>query len=427
MKELNEILKDVLPKDEQFEIYHLQSPSREIHGFKKRNIDRNECIVKCSHFLSLAYKGKIFFAIDINIYFEISESKVTRTLFISKADTNGFLDNGNVKIGLIVETFISYLLMLSPKIYLNKIIPLTRNYKNIHDKPFINKKTSTAKGYKILSKRYIDKGTKEFKKLNTHEKNLFKTIDLEKYKEIVTKISLFTRPEPHYLFTNSGENPKKHLLSGEALLRWWLKIVNKISNDKMIFKQDESLCATLELPGEEHGFIERRYLKELSCFWKTGTIYGNYSDSLFGIPIFHDDPKTRFLKDLMVENKYNILTLKEFWRDLEMRQEFRLGVVVGVIGVAGKTLLNSLQEQISNNDSLLASSKQKYKQIKSYIVGEEYDNEEGAIDARNNFNAIWLVHNKMNFKITGRAIFQEKNVQKPQQEVNIITFRRKKK
>lgn len=425
MQTLNEQLKNVLPKDEEFEIYHLKSPSREVRGFKNRKYNSCDFVIKCSHFLSLAHKGKIFFAIDLNIYFEVLGKNIERTLFISKADTNGFLENNNVKISLIIETFISYLLKISPSKYLWKVIPLARRYKNIPVLPLIYKKTSTVSGFKILSKRYLSHESINVKHLIKFHESLFKTFSIDKDSKILTKISLFTRPEPHYLFTSSGSNVNKHLLSGEHLLKWWLKIIDNVAKNEEIFKQDKSLFATLQLPGEENGFVVRRYLTNLSSFWNTGTIYGSCTDSLFKIPIFHDDPKTRFLKDLMLDNKYDRMNMKQFWTDLEVRQEFRSGIVVGVIGVSGESSFKNSQPEIKDLDVLLASSKQRYKQIKSYIVGEEYDSDQGAIDARDNTKAIWLRYNKPNFSINGKLEANKNIKSNTNGEVNVLKFRKK--
>lgn len=425
METLNEQLKNVLPKDEEFEIYHLKSPSREVCGFKNRKYNSCDFVIKCSHFLSLAYKGKIFFAIDLNIYFEVLGKFIERTLFISKADTNGFLENSNVKISLIIETFISYLLKISPRKYLRKVVPLVRRYKNIPGLPLIYKKTSTASGFKILSKRYLSHDSINVQHLIKDHESLFKLFSIDEDSKILTKISLFTRPEPHYLFTSSGSNSKKHLLSGEQLLKWWLKIIDNVAKQEAIFIQDENLFGTLQLPGEENGFVDRRYLTNLSNFWRTGTIYGSYSDSLFKIPIFHDDPKTRFLKDLMLDDKYDRINMKQFWTDLEVRQEFRSGIVVGVIGVSGESSFKNLQSEMLDRDVVLATSKQKYKQIKSYIVGEEYDNDQGAIDARDNTRAIWLRYNKLNFTIKGKLEANEYKKPNATGEINVLKFRKK--
>ncbi|XBW35648.1 hypothetical protein QEN19_001221 [Hanseniaspora menglaensis] len=421
MQELNRLLENVLPKGSEFEIYHLKSPSREINGFRNQKFKRYDAVIKCSHFLAIAYNGKIFFAIDVNIYFEVMNNSMSRTFFVSKADTNGFLDDKNVKISLIVETFLYYLIKLTPACYLEKVIPHSRNYKFFNNQNIITKKTTTKNGFQILSERC--------KPSNTYRAGIkdlaFKKFNLNNTKTFVTKISLFTRPEPHYLFTGSGNNSKKHLLSGENLLKWWLRIVDSLSKNQELFKQDENLLGTLELPGEDSGFVERRYLKQLSQHWKRGSIYGQSEDPLFEIPIFHDDPKTRFLKDLIVELKYDLFHLKDFWRELEVRQEFRSGIVVGVIGVSGMTPLVVKNQNPSELETLIAPSKAKYKQIKSYVVGEEYDEEEGAIDARDNLREIWLSFQKTNFSVTGKYVSEKNMVLKKPNEINVVTFRRK--
>ncbi|GMM40808.1 Histone acetyltransferase [Hanseniaspora uvarum DSM 2768] len=420
MASLQEFLKEALPENETFEVFHLVSPTREIKGFKYRKHNQSDFVAKASHFLAIAHNNKVFFAIDINVYFEVLKNKIERTIFVSKADTNGYLDIKTVKISSIVEIFLRFICKISPLYYLKKVIPLSRNYKRLKLSNVITKKTKTKIGLRELSRRAV-----AGKQGYSIVEETYKNIQIDGDYELLTNISMFTRPEPHYLFTDSGKNPNKHCLQGDKLLKWWLRIVDNLLIDDLLFKHNSYCQGVVSIPGEESAFITSRYVKSLAGSWSVGFLYGNPSDSLFKIPFFNDDPKTRFLRDLIDEDKYEKYSIEKFWVDIEVRQEFRAGVVVGVIGIKGLSNQNALFANLADDSFIQCISKQEYKRYKSYVVGEEYESEEGACDSRDNLYHQWTLNNKKNFTVIGKNTNLAKTVLKETQKVNTLTIRKK--
>ena len=69
------------------------------------------------------------------------------------------------------------------------------------------------------------------------------------------------------------------------------------------------------------------------------------------------------------------VTVSTFWTELQARQEFRLGSTVSVIGVSGTfegPVITPPSAEI-----IIPESKRRFKNLKNYIIGEEYDTVEG--------------------------------------------------
>lgn len=365
-------LASVLPKDKKYEVFHFQSNPRDTHPLVSQKSNSTDLkTIKAEHFITLAHEGLIFFGIEIFIYITIDykHNSTEKLLFVSKADTNG-LNESNVKIGKVTQVILENLLQIPIETYLTGIIPKDAITPDITDKNKITKLTSTKDTLKILIER--KRGT-----LSQPEK--IKPYTITDYpKPAKTKISLFTRSEPQYLFPSSSKNPKKHVLGGDGLLKWWLKALDKIIVDKF---EKSGLIAKLQIPAEDPRQIER-YLKQLeSDNWSVGDAFKGKDDDLaiFKIPLFPDDPKARFLEHLVVENRAKTMPLKQFWIELQARQEFRLGVTVSVIGIEGYLKpVNGFR-----NDSIQLSRRY-FKKLKNYITGEDYRTSEGSIEAYKN-------------------------------------------
>ncbi|KAL6949908.1 hypothetical protein ACO0QE_000575 [Hanseniaspora vineae] len=382
---LKQHLAKALPLGKTFEVYHFQSLPRSITGYVNRNSQdyQGAQVIKIQNFLSIASNERVFFAIEIDTYIitNISTGALERHIFVAKADTNGYNDV-KIKTGEVILSFLTYLLSVDCQWYLQKTVPLRREYGQKGKMGMISKKTSTSEALKILSLRtvgHFDTFTSfydsfDIKKIMGHRET--------ESDAIPTKISFFTRPERQYLFSESYLNPKKHLLTGSQLLRWWLNIVNKASVETL-----DSPKGWLQIPGENETTIQKQYLANLNKsnnIWRVGSIYGDGTENLHKVPLFPDDPKTRFIKDLIAESRYEALSLDQFWKELQARQEFRLDVVVGVVGIVG--LSKRADHWPQKDDVYVPPSLGRYKALKSYVVGEEYGTVEGAIDARSNLH-----------------------------------------
>ncbi|KAF6218828.1 hypothetical protein HO133_005371 [Letharia lupina] len=193
-------------------------------------------------------------------------------------------------------------------------------------------------------------------------------------------LSLFARAQNQYLFPGSIENNHKHILDDRGLIKWWCKVLNPIlgtsendSNaleekrqgimrDELDFRSHGFLrvpgCDTYEtqsfLPRDESGRIAKKHrwltkdpLREL------GRSPGLPERCL--IPRFPDDPKARFVETLDDEipdeesqlslsqtpaspsKKQNngrwrsVKSLEQFWEMMQFRQECSSGRLVGFL------------------------------------------------------------------------------------------------
>ncbi|CDO94731.1 unnamed protein product [Kluyveromyces dobzhanskii CBS 2104] len=397
-------LQGSLPIDNEFEIINLQSIPRETSPIVFHRSEagdkcqRKVTTIKTQHFITLCYKEKVVFAIEIVVFFTLSSDIGTpaeKLLFVSKADTNGYCDC-RLDIGRVTKSIISYVLSISPDHYLNKVKPLKRTISsNVN---IIKRSTSVRKALNILGKRRLDSKGRSLKAAIS-ERELYASFPTPL--EIVTKISLFTRAEPQYLFSNSSRNAKKHVLTGEKLLKWWLKIIDQV----VVESFSDGTMATLQIPGEEKRLISNYLRNTVHRNWSVGDIFSKSPQdiALYKIPLFPDDPKGRFLDQLINDGRIYKVNVFTFWTELQARQEFRLGSTVSVIGVSGKYIGTSNEPR--QFDIVVPFSKKRFKNLKNYITGEEYDTEEGAEEAYMNVRDILRTYYSANMvKITGSYI-----------------------
>lgn len=425
---LKDNLEDILPSGEEFKYINLQNIPTEISpiitpestNVNRRNDGCEYCTtVKVQNFFGLFHNEKVVFGLEVYIYFTITSISgnavnAERLFFVSKADTNGYCDiRFNVK--EVVKAYLAHLLSIDPNYYLTKIKPMKRKYKKDND-ILISSRTNPERALQILSKR---------------EEKTIPLPDLSKYflslkfpDEFVTKISLFTRPAPHYLFSESSKNPKKHTLNGERLLKWWIQIIDDILCQ--FFTKDTE--ARLRIPGEESVRV-RTYFRNLNYNkWQVGDIFSEDQNSLavYKVPLFPDDPKSRFLHQLVEENRIMTTKLNRYWIELQERQEFKLSVTVSVLGIAGK-YLDQTERVPTDLDTIRAKSSKQFNYIRSYITAEEYDNEEGASDAFTNINDFMRLQLKHELvSVVGTKPFETKK-QLPVRDINITMLQPRKK
>ncbi|CCF58322.1 hypothetical protein KAFR_0E01680 [Kazachstania africana CBS 2517] len=374
---LRERLQDALPEGHSFELLHLQNIPTEITPIvtasKKYNDATDTSTIKVENFFVLFNNKKAVFAMEVYVYFTLyrqqNEIKGERLLFVSKADTSGYSD---VKFSVksVTTAILSYLLSVDPKAYLTRVKPMTRKYDDLNNE-LITIKTATQDALRILAKRLRSNGSSVNEKFD--KDRLYSSFDFPK--DFSTKICLFTRPAPQYLFSKSSENPHKHVLSGEGLLKWWLSILDDIAVN--YFTEDTQ--AKLRIPGEDTKRVQKYLVGTKFQNWSVGDVFANSSNSLaaYAIPLFPDDPKSRFLHELVEENRIKTTSLKSFWIELQERQEFKLSVMVSVIGIIGHTKPFP-QSVIRTAETLVTKSKKQFSYIKSYITGEEFNKVEGA-------------------------------------------------
>lgn len=424
---LQSLLNKVLPKHSNFEIFHLQSNPSEIVPIitprvkitgSKENPDSQT--IKTQHFIALSYKKKFVYALEIFVYITIRNTtdikyqelrpSAERLIFVSKADTNGYSDV-HFSTKDITTVILEYILRIDPNYYLLKVKPLKRKYKKEDKEHFIIGKDRIQNNLQKLSKRTLD---------DTHH-----ILDQDPYffnlsfsGEFLTKISLFTRPADQYLFPGSSNNRKKHVLDGIQLMKWWLHIIDTLVEEN--FDKSRRLKACLRIPGEEVSRVKKHFVECRYRNWKFGDIFSDDLNSLaaFCIPLFPDDPKSRFLHQLVEENRILDTNLRTFWFELQERQEFKLSVLVSVIGVEGYSVDRPSYFPIQGKDVIVTSSLKQFYFLKNYIIAEEYDTEEGAIESY--FNISKYLSSKLNMELLQLAGNKDISRQKQNSKKNLL-------
>ncbi|KAL3235148.1 Uncharacterized protein RNJ44_02936 [Nakaseomyces bracarensis] len=420
---LTKILGRVLPKDHEFRCLHLESPSCETQPIVTPEPGSNQegSTIKTKHLFVLTHLQKVFFGLEVYVYvtqFEQNSGKPTeRLIFISKADTNGYCDT-KVDIKLVTRELIKYLLSIDPNYYLKKIIPKERNYKNAKIEKVITRQSTNKEALKILAERVANGNSGP---VNTN--NYYKTLQLEKNEILLDKLCLFTRPAEQYLFPDSSKNSRKHVLDGDGLLRWWASLVDQILIERF---NEATTTAKLRIPGEDK-YRVKRYTNQLKFpNWSNGDIFNDDEGSLavFTVPMFPDDPKSRFIRDIVEENLTQKKTLRTFWTELQERQEFKLSVTVSVMGVTGTPTNRPIY--IPNKDVFKTKSRKQFKFLKNYITGEDYETEEGALDAYTNIADSLTRLGSSLIKVTGVTEYKPRPQGPKPMQINTLQVRRKK-
>ncbi|KAL9117439.1 MAG: hypothetical protein Q9187_006027 [Circinaria calcarea] len=301
-----------LPQELRFIVHHLSSPPTECPAIFSPPPGEDAEQTYCeSHFLSVSvdHNGSLLqaFAIEALIY----TTRDLTTLFISKADSTGYLH-----------------LLHFPK---------------AHGSPLRTCLTTFL--FYLVESRYRP--------------------------GVRLVISLFARAQDQYLFPGSIENDKKHVLDDRGLIRWWSEIVDAIlrryprkatealgdSNEQFDVLIPEGY---LKVPGcdlyETKSFLPANArLERGNPLWKPEDPLRTIGKSPCVperclIPRFPDDPKARFLIDLddeLPENRTqdhespskgqapgkwrSVRSIEQFWEMMAFRQECAAGRLVGFI------------------------------------------------------------------------------------------------
>ncbi|CCK70929.1 H3 histone acetyltransferase RTT109 KNAG_0F02650 [Huiozyma naganishii CBS 8797] len=377
--QLRECVGSELPVGEEFQLLQLQSNPAEVPALftARRSAGRNKTTVKTQHFFALCHAERVVFALEVYCYVTLGgrDGRPERLLFVSKADTNGYAQC-RFSAGGVTRALLRYVLAINPEYYLQRVKPLKRKFSGTDKRKLVVGAVSTGNALKILADRIEALTTPE----TTDRDRFYTTSALDNPQECVTKLCLFTRPADHYLFNGSAQNSGKHRMNGQQLLDWWLHILDNILCEQF---EQSTTHACLRVPGEEPVRI-RRHLRDCQfANWTVGDIFGGSGDSpaVYHVPLFPDDPKSRFLHQLESENRLTNTTLTNFWTELQERQEFKLSVLVSVVGISGSTKDAPHHRPCQGEDVIVADSAKTFNYIKNYITAEDYDTEEGALEA----------------------------------------------
>ena len=305
---LTDLLAEALPKDIPFTFYHVSTPPLKCPDiFAPTPGARPEKTYCESHFLNVSVSANIseqlVFAIEVLIY----TTKHLTTLFVSKADSTGYITDLNLPrtqtspLRSIAATFISFLARRRQR-------PETR-----------------------------------------------------------LVVSLFARAASQYLYPGSVENGKKHVSDDRQLVKWWCRVLDPVlgwyaAEDAEDIEEATTAQAYLIVPGEDGiaHFLPPSVRADptLRKRWKNGHPLREIAATPTApprclIPHFPDDPKTRFLDELDDEipdapssqqtsgtpskrgagQWKSVKTLEQFWDMMAYRQECSSGRLVGFIWV----------------------------------------------------------------------------------------------
>ena len=347
---LVDALAEALPKDVQLRVYHVSTRPAPVAALYSAPQDQSEQKTYCeSHLLSIALPQVdrphelLVFAIEILIF----TTKSLTTIFVSKADSTGYLDtlqldrNAGSVIRTITVTFLRFL---------------------------INARTT---GPRLV-------------------------------------LSLFARSQNQYLFPGSVEYAGKHVLDDRQLIRWWCKTIDPLIRDSALhtnFSRSDTAGYVL-VPGcdrnETKAFFpasaeaDRSQGSTWTASYPVGLLAPDVSAPLRClIPRLPDDPKSRFLTDLDDSKDEkghwrSIKTMEQFWDMMSYRQECSAGRLVGFVWVVfsrqglirndrGNNILTERKvQQTKVNQDVLPTPDQSQANTNSGIIvqGIEADNTE---------------------------------------------------
>lgn len=305
---IDSILIDTLPKDDNYENLYFQTNPAYVNSplHISKSITRPDTVKIC-HFYSLLHEDVIILGLEVFVYLQIYSTHISKLVYVSKCDTTG-LENIPFKINEILEPVLKFMIdydnyNIKPKKERSHIPPPNPSTY------FRLKKLSSELPVVYSSLRYYNDFPPKHPTIEYRNLPPLKTI----------KLYIFTRPAKEYLFPNSSSNSGKHLISGSVLLNWWMKIVDKIT-----IGWERKLLVP--------GLDSRTFIKKYEN-WDNGHIFEATEEggAVNSIPIFPDDPKGRFLEQLVVENRISKILISRFMMELAYRQEF-LGDTVGIIG-----------------------------------------------------------------------------------------------
>lgn len=335
---LNRLAK-ALPLGSRFEIHHLSSPPTPCNAiFSAPPGETPEKTFCESHFLSVCIKsdGLLLqvFALEVLIY---TTERLT-TLFVSKADSTGYLH-------------------------------------------LLNLPKGTPSPLKTISSTF-----------------LLHLIETRKRPDRKLVLSLFARAQDQYLFPGSAENPGKHVLDDRGLVRWWCQVTDPIlhgfPSQAELFRPDSGSVfprkttytsrGYLRVPGcdvhETRNFIPRQALQSSQPNkWLVADPLRDIAKApnlpaTCLIPRFPDDPKARFVDELDLEIREplsqtqkspskgrfpgqwkSVRSLEQFWEMMAFRQECSSGRLVGFLW--GVLTPNSRGNVKTINDPLTSPSR----------------------------------------------------------------------
>ncbi|QPG73516.1 hypothetical protein FOA43_000827 [Brettanomyces nanus] len=370
MANLTEQLSEVLPRGK-YSVLNLQCVPKESKSIVHHH--KNDPVQSCKvvHLIVLFSDDRPVLALEVFVYLDIpkNQNQVLRTIYISKADTSGLVGGLKLNVGRVIQILLRWILLYPiGKYYQDLETPVSINHEaNVTEKhkPFVSE---TDRALHILIERARGNSVYGMPEVIPRDRFSPSINLLMDSPRNLTRLVLFTRSEPQYLFPNSSKNRNKHILSDSGLLKWWLKNVEETVKGGIFHHLLQKKVNILN--ADKYEVI--RYFPSRDSDWQVGDVYSNEvntnDSAVYHIPLLPDDPKGRFLEHLVLENRIKRVKMKQFWTELSIRQEFRLGITVGLIGVEGVS-------KRGNDDDyrgLLILKKSQFNRIKELIIGVDY-------------------------------------------------------
>ncbi|KAI1458879.1 histone acetylation protein-domain-containing protein [Annulohypoxylon moriforme] len=173
-------------------------------------------------------------------------------------------------------------------------------------------------------------------------------------------VNLFARSQSQYLFPGSIKNAGKHVLDDRGLVKWWCRVFNSLLESEEhsdARKLWDDIHGYLTIPGldnyESRAFLPRTStattnwtlghpLEKISPYTSDPSKFGRNIHPRSLIPTYPDDPKARFVQELeeTMPEKAKLLhgwrvpkTLDQFWEMMAFRQECSSGRMTGFMWV----------------------------------------------------------------------------------------------
>ncbi|KAL7922546.1 histone acetylation domain-containing protein [Trichoderma austrokoningii] len=205
-------------------------------------------------------------------------------------------------------------------------------------------------------------------------------VDKRRRKDVQFVVSLFARAQDQYLFPGSIDYPGKHVLDDRGLVKWWCRVLDPIveSPPRGSLSPWRNTKGYLLIPGldayETRAFIPRR--AGATSSWALShplERVSHYSREFDWvpprclIPKYPDDPKCRFrdeLDDEVTKTKAmkttgswkSVKTLDMFWEMMAFRQECSSGRMTGFIWVVFDDLDDESKQDGSDVVSVSSAS-----------------------------------------------------------------------
>ncbi|KAL2127973.1 hypothetical protein VTI74DRAFT_9910 [Chaetomium olivicolor] len=175
-------------------------------------------------------------------------------------------------------------------------------------------------------------------------------LDHRRRKHVQTVVNLFARAQAQYLFPGSVHNNGKHVLDDWGLVRWWCRVLNPLM-EGLSREAWGSTKGYLLVPGLEESEM-RAFIPPTAASIKNWAIghplqrISHYTYELDWVPPrclipgYPDDPKSRFRDELDEEVSKkkqgitmwkSVKSLEQFWEMMAFRQECSSGRLTGFI------------------------------------------------------------------------------------------------